>query len=215
MSRASLQITALGVPILTKQLTCTAATNFTYQQAQVVSFDPALITGQTMSISLAIMPSDFQAVQLYGYEDIPKGYITFNQLFSVNPQTTAGLLGAQIHAAYPLLTASVISNKLVISTGTNWGLQFNFKTLRYLTATLITEAFDLVTYNGQALLQATVTGGDLRYSENPVAGISPTSSVGLFVAENSPFDVVGNNAIKNCQFIETGGTSLVDYTIYI
>lgn len=216
MSFVAKQKASLGRAVITKQITdCSSAVGFTYQQAQVVSFAPALITGQTMSINLAIFPLNYQAVQAYGYEDLPKGYVRFNQLFSVNPETTAQLLGDQIEATYPKLTANVTSGQLVISTGSNYGLTFNYNGLRFLTATPISVAVDLATYNGPAILQATPTGDAIRYSEDPVSGVSPTASVGLYVAENSPFDIVGTDNIIAVKLIEVASSAVVDYTIYI
>jgi hypothetical protein len=211
----SLQKAALGTPIMSKQLGCVTATNFVYQQNQVDTFMSTVTSGHYLSISMRIKAKNTNAEQKYGYEDLEKNFQAFNVAFTTSYQVTAAALAVLIQAAYPLLSVSESGGLITISTDDNYGLVIEYEYSKYLTQTSITRAFDLTTYLGDVILTATVSGADVRWSGVPVAGVTPTSAVGELVVDGNPFDVAGAFAIMNTKFIESGGTAVVDYDIFI
>jgi hypothetical protein len=77
------------------------------------------------------------------------------------------------------------------------------------------EAFNLQTYEGDAYLLAKVSGGNIRYTENPILGLSPTTSVGILIEDGGWFDIIGKNNILKSAFIEETADAVIDYQIYI
>jgi hypothetical protein len=172
-------------------------------------------SGHYLSISMRIKAKNTNAEQKYGYEDLEKNFQAFNVAFTTSYQVTAAALAVLIQAAYPLLSVSESGGLITISTDDNYGLVIEYEYSKYLTQTSITRAFDLTTYLGDVILTATVSGADVRWSGVPVAGVTPTSAVGELVVDGNPFDVAGAFAIMNTKFIESGGTAVVDYDIFI
>lgn len=211
----SLQKAALGTPIMSKQLGCVTATNFVYQQNQVDTFMSTVVSGHYLSLSMRIKAKNPAAEMKYGYQNLEKNFQPFNVAFTTSYQVTAAALRTLIAAAFPLLSVTESGGLITISTNGNYGLVIEYEYSRYLTRTIITQAFDLTTYVGDVYLTATPSGADIRWSGSPVAGITPTASVGEYVVDKNPFDVVGAYAIMNTKFIQVSGTALVDYDIFI
>lgn len=211
----SLQKAALGAPIMSKQLGCSSATNFLYQQNQVDTLSSTATAGYYLSVSMRIKAKNVAAEQKYGYEDLEKDFQTFNVLFDTTPHVTAAAMAVLIQAAFPLLLVTETGGVITISTNGNYGLVIEYEYYKNATYASITRAFDLTTYSGEVLLTATVSGADVRWSGVPVAGVTPTTTVGELVVDGNPFDVIGAYAIINTKFIEVSATALVDYDIFI
>jgi hypothetical protein len=77
------------------------------------------------------------------------------------------------------------------------------------------ESFDLSTYEGDAYLLAKVSGGNIRYTENPIVTVSPTTAVGELVEDGGWFDIIGKDNIIRTQFIEETASAVIDYQIYV
>lgn len=215
MSAVALDKSALGRAIITKQTGCVTATNFTYQQDQKDTFMSVVTSGKVLGISLRVRATSLDAEKKYGYGSLTKDFQPFNVVFTTSYQVTAAALAALVQAAFPLLSVTESAGLITIHTNGHYGLVIDYQYYHFLTRTEISSAFDLTTYKGATILMGTTSDSNIRYSENPVAGVSPTSAVGILVVTDNPFDIVGRENIMKCQFIQSGGTALVDYTIYI
>ncbi len=212
----SVQKAALGRCIMFAQIAADGtARNFTYQQDQALA---VTVTATSGNVSFQIRvgaktPANQAAWDIGG---LTGEYTNISVPYTTDANTTAGLIVTALDAAFPdLLVSNIGGGVLTIYTNSNFGWEIQTKFQRGCTIQQFYESFDLETYEGEAMLIGTVTGGDIRYSEDPVTSVSPTTTNGMEVVDGNSFDIVGRLNILNAKYIEVSGTAIIDYQIYI
>lgn len=211
---------SLGDAILKGTLNPTTASHFTYQQSESRTYTCTAVASQVTTIGIWLYAMGQEAANLYGWPLQPGAPVVFTQAWVTTQTDTVTALVAQINA-YELEDGSTLgdwlsitpsTNTFTVTTGSNYGLGLTVVNLVHLTEVVNAKGLDLLTYKGDAILLGGVTGASASYLET---GGTPTSSVGMPVAEDGNFDIVGVANIINAKIIDSSGASTVNYQIYV
>lgn len=217
MSSVNKSIASLGNAVLSGQMTPATAEHFVYQQIEKWTGQINAVASQASIISMRVVPIGDKARRDYSYPQTPGDYTTYNIPWNGTQAQVASDLATAVNAANPYITVTATSGgAFTIETkdgSTNYyGLQIEFGMLHLITVSKVNVAVDLTTWTGEAILQASVSGGEIALLET---GVAPTAGSGLLIPDGSPFDIVGVTNIINAMVIDTGAATTVDYQIYM
>ena len=144
-------------------------------------------------------------------------FTNFVTPFNTNIATTATALVALITAdpEFTDVTVTDLSNGQFTIEADSVSISIQSKGEFGCTVKRQRESFNLTTYEGDAYLLAKVSGGNIRYTENPIVGVSPTASVGILIEDGGWFDIIGKDNIIKAQYFEETASAVIDYQIYI
>lgn len=211
-------------------LTPTTSTAFDTTQNEVWTGNVNAVASQQVSLGIRVFAPYQEAQQLYGLPGQPGDFVIFNQPWVSTQTDTAAALMAQLNASTYIVNsglqlASPIELKDLI-TGASTGsgnftitadqpyIVIEVSLLARATCSKTLSGYDMDTDPREAIVLATVSGGDVRYLET---GQAPTATDGLLVVETNPFDVIGKTNILNARLIEADGANpaTVNYEIYV
>src|SRR3990167_1535429 len=221
---------SLGDAILSGSLTPTTSTAFTTTQNELWTGAVIAVASQVTALGIRVYATSLEAQQLYGLPGQPGDFVYFNQDWVTTQTNTAAALMAQINTSEyqvnsSLQTATAILLKdLVTGASTGSGaftvtadvpyVVIEFSSLARCTITKTRPGYNMATDPRTPILMGTTVGGDINYLET---GVAVTTTTGILVVDENPFDIVGKANITNARIIEVNGAdpATVRYEIYV